>query len=259
VKVDAAAQFEHVSKVYRTGLLGSRAVHALRNVSLTIPRGEVFGILGPNRAGKTTLVKILLSICRPTSGRITRLGKPYDERRTLNRVGYLHESQAFPRYLTACGLMQFYAALSQAPGGIPHERIAQLLARVGLTDRSHEPIGRFSKGMVQRLALAQALVNDPDLLVLDEPTEGLDLVARKLLYEVIEERRAEGKTAILVSHSLADVERLCDRVAVIRHGEVAFEGPLSELRGSEPRSNALSGEASRLETALEPLYEDAAS
>ena len=165
--------------------MGTQADLALRDVTLSVPRGSVFGVVGPNRAGKTTLLKSLLSICRPTSGTILRLGRSVQNRSTLDRVGYLHESQAFPRYLTAAALLQYYGALSFVPARELARRIPRRLEQVGLADRAREPIAAFSKGMVQRLALAQALVNDPELLVLDEPTEGMDLVARKLLHDVV--------------------------------------------------------------------------
>ncbi len=243
-------EFHNVSKVYRSGLLGKRAVWALRNVTLAVPQGTVFGLIGPNRAGKTTLVKALLSICRPTSGTIQRLGRPWKDRGTLASIGYLHESQSFPRYLTATTLLHYYGGLSLVPSTLLARRVPQLLAEVDLADRAAEPIARFSKGMVQRLALAQALVNDPELLVLDEPTEGMDILARKLLHEVIRRRQDRGKTAILVSHSMADVGRLCDQVALLRAGEVAYAGPLCDLLDDDPADFS----ADTLQEALEPLY-----
>ncbi len=248
----AIVELENVSKVYASPWRPRQQLRALDRVSLSVGGGEIFGLVGPNRAGKTTLVKILLSICRPTEGRVLRLGAPWWYRETLARVGYVHESQAFPRYLTAATLLEYYAALTQVPRAVVRQRGPELLERVGLADRSREPIGRFSKGMLQRLALAQALINDPELLVLDEPSEGMDLSARRLLDEVLVERRAHGLTAILVSHALTDVERLCDRVAVLRAGRAAFVGKLSELvverAGSAPGT---------LERALEPFYEEA--
>lgn len=247
-----AARFTRVEKFYRRGLLGRRGTHALRGLTLDVPAGEVFGLVGPNRAGKTTLVKILLSICRPTSGEIERLGRPWRDRTTLARVGYLHDAQAFPRYLTAIGLLEFYGALSWMTSAEVRRRIPELLDQVGLADRVREPISGFSKGMVQRLALAQALLNDPDLLVLDEPTEGMDILARHSLHETIRQRRDRGQTTIFVSHNMLDVERLCDRVAVIRHGEVAFDGTLAELT-----SQADGQEGMPLESSLVPLYEEA--
>ena len=144
-------------------------------VSLSVGWGEVFGLIGPNRAGKTTLVKILLSICHPTDGRIHAAGSPWSDRRTLADVGYVHENPAFPRYLSAWQLLEGYGRLSGVDGGVLRRRTGELLERVGLADRSRESIAGFSKGMLQRLALAQALINDPQLLVLDEPSEGMDL------------------------------------------------------------------------------------
>ncbi len=246
----AVVQFENVTKLYASPWRPRRVLRALDSVSLSIEPGEIFGLVGPNRAGKTTLVKILLSICRPTSGRVMRLGAPWWHRETLARVGYVHESQAFPRYLTARTLLEYYAALTLVPAALVRQRAPELLERFGLADRSREPIGRFSKGMLQRLALAQALINDPDLLVLDEPSEGMDLSARRLLGEVLTDRRNRGQTAILVSHALSDIERLCDRVAVLRGGRAAFVGPVSALTahapaGRRPRSKRLSNRTMR--------------
>lgn len=248
-KTTAFATFENVSKTFPVGLLGRREVRAADQVSFDIQPGEVFGLLGPNRAGKTTLVKILLSLCRPSSGQVTRFGRPASDRRTLGRVGYMHENHAFPRYLSAAALLEYYGAMSLVPYEKVRERVPVLLERVGLADRDREPIGGFSKGMVQRLGLAQALVNDPELLVLDEPAEGLDLEGRQLLRSVIEEQRRRGRAVLLVSHVLAEVEQLCDRVAVLVGGRLAFAGPLSELT-----RDSVTGEALGLERALRGVY-----
>jgi ABC-2 type transport system ATP-binding protein len=243
----AVAEFVRVVKNYPGGLFWRRPVPAVRDVSLRVKPGEVFGLLGPNRAGKTTLVKMLLSLCRPTSGAVRRLGAPASDRRTLARVGYVHENHAFPRYLSAAELLRYYGALSLVPYEALRTRVPQLLERVGLADRSREPIARFSKGMVQRLGIAQALINEPQLLVLDEPTEGLDLAGRQMLREVVREVRARGGSVLLVSHVLSEAEHLCDRVAVLVNGQVAHTGPLDELlkSGSKTRS---------LEKALQELY-----
>ncbi len=242
-------EFHNVSKSYPVGMLRRRTIHALRGVSFSVPAGCVFGLLGPNRAGKTTLVKALLSICRPTLGTILRLGRDVAVRRTLARVGYLHESPAFPQYLTARSFLDYYGTLSLLGRRELAARIPRLLDEVGLADRTGEVIAAFSKGMLQRLALAQALINDPELLVLDEPTEGMDLSARKLLHDVILRRKAQGMTAILVSHSMADVSRLCDEVAVLRGGRVAFQGALADLTGGPQE-----GDVDSLEDALEAIY-----
>lgn len=229
---DLAAEFESVVKDYPGGWFGQPPIQAVRGVSLAIGKGEVFGLLGPNRAGKTTLIKLLLSLCRPSGGQLRRLGQPIAERHTLARVGYMHENHAFPRYLTAAELLRFYGGITLVPEAQLHERVPALLERVGLADRSREPIERFSKGMTQRLGLAQALINQPDLLVLDEPTEGLDLEGRRLLREVVRELRGAGKTVLLVSHVLTEVEQLCDRVAVIVAGRLVHLGPLAALTAS---------------------------
>jgi ABC-2 type transport system ATP-binding protein len=248
--VTHAAQFDQVTKTYPTGLLGrGPGVPALRGVSLTVPAGGVFGLLGPNRAGKTTLVKVLLSLTAPTAGTVTRLGGPLADRRTLGRIGYMHENHAFPRYLSAGELLTFYGGLSGVPLAALPAKVDQLLARVGLADRRSEPIARFSKGMVQRLGLAQALINDPDLLILDEPTEGLDLSGRQLLRSVVRELKAAGKTVLLVSHVLPEVEELCDALAVLVGGRVVHTGPLAKLLGDAHPAGK------RLEAALKPLYE----
>ncbi len=246
----AAVAFDEVVKTYPTGPLGRGGVPAVRGVSLTVPEGRVFGLLGPNRAGKTTLVKLLLSLVHPTAGRITRLGAPLGDRRTLGRVGYMHENHAFPRYLSAAELLAFYGGLSGVPAAALDARVPALLERVGLADRQTEPIARFSKGMVQRLGLAQALLNDPDLLILDEPTEGLDLFGRQLLRAVVRERKAAGKTVLLVSHVLPEVQELCDSVAVLVAGRVVFDGALADLL-RDPKGGA----ARTLEAALPPLYQ----
>jgi ABC-2 type transport system ATP-binding protein len=244
-----AAEFVDVSKTYRMPFRPGRGVHALRGVSFDVAPGEVFALLGPNRAGKTTLLKILLGLCHPSSGRVNRLAHPLGERSTLARVGYMHENQAFPRYLTARALLEYYGRLSWVPPGVLRARVPTLLERVGLADRALEPIARFSKGMIQRLALAQALLAEPDLLVLDEPMEGLDLSARLVLQEVLAEQRRAGKTVLLVSHALEEVADACDRVAVLVEGRLAYLGSLALLL-QDPQTGA----PRSLAAALAPLY-----
>jgi ABC-2 type transport system ATP-binding protein len=244
--VVAVAAFDAVVKDYPAG--GRGTLRALDGVSLRVEQGEVFGLLGPNRAGKTTLVKLLLSLCRPTAGRVERLGAPASDRQTLARVGYLHENQAFPRYLTATGLLHFYGTLTRLPEATVRRRTPELLEWVGLADRAAEPIARFSKGMVQRLALAQALLNDPDLLVLDEPMEGLDLLGRQLVRDAVTGQRRRGRTALLISHVAAEAEQLCDRAAVVVGGRLAFLGPVAGLTRPD------AGRPRTLEAALRELY-----
>jgi len=249
----AAAIFEKVTKVYPRRW-ASPPVTALDQVSFMVPWGEVLGLIGPNRAGKTTLVKILLSICHPTDGRVMRLECPWSDRSTLSGIGYVHENPSFPRYLTAWQLVEGYGRLAGVAAAPLRRRTGELLEQVGLSDRGQEPIAGFSKGMLQRLALAQALVNDPRLLVLDEPSEGMDLSARRLLHEVICQRRLLGHSVLLVSHALADVERLCDRVAVLRGGRLAYVGRVADLA-----QDVASHQPQSLEYAVEPLYEGAST
>ncbi len=244
-----AAEFVNVVKTYRSPLHRGRMIQALRGVSLAVEPGEVLALLGPNRAGMTTLLKILLGLCHPSAGRVFRLGSPMSQRSTLARVGYMHENQAFPRYLTAAALLQFYGQMSLIPPPVLRTRVPALLEQVGLTDRAHEPISRFSKGMVQRLALAQALISEPELLVLDEPMEGLDLGARRLLQEIIAAQRHAGKAVLVVSHALGEVTQICDRLAVLVEGRLAFVGSLASLV-RDPNT----GGVRTLEAALGTVY-----
>ena len=241
-------QFDGVGKVYPRGGLARPPVLALAGVTFDITPGQVLGLLGPNRAGKTTILKILLSVTRPTVGNVIRFGRPWRDRRPLARIGYVHENHAFPKYLTAVQLLHYYGTLSGIDASVLRERTPVLLDRVGLADRAHEPIGRFSKGMVQRLGLAQALINDPDLLVLDEPTEGLDFEGRRTIRQLVHEWREGRRTVILVTHTLTEVEQLCDSLAVLNRGRLIYQGSRDELQRGKT-----------LEAALERLYAEGAA
>lgn len=247
----AVADFENVSKIYRDPLHLRTPLEALRGVSLRVEPGSVFGLLGPNRAGKTTLLKVLLGLCKADGGVATRLDRPLSDRSTLAQVGYVHENHAFPRYLTASSVLEYYGALTLMPQETVHRRAPGLLERFGLADRAHEPIGRFSKGMLQRLGMAQALLNEPRLLVLDEPTEGLDLNGRGLLRGAVAEVRGKGGAILLVSHVLSEVEQLCDQIAVLVQGRLAYRGSMADLRrdpsGGPPRT---------LEQVLHEVYQN---
>ena len=246
----AVAEFEDLGKMYHTGLLGRGRRMAVEHVTLSIQAGEVFGLLGPNRAGKTTLVKVLLSLCRATSGRVMRFQRPVSDRQTLTKIGYVHESPAFPRYLSAPAFLEYFGALALLPESLVRTRATELLERVGLADRGQEPIANFSKGMIQRLALAQALINDPELLVLDKPSEGLDLDGRQLVHDVIAERRRRNFTVLLVTHVISDVEQVCDRLGVLVAGKLVFKGKVAELT-RDPKTKA----ACPLDKALQRLYQ----
>jgi ABC-2 type transport system ATP-binding protein len=245
----AAAEFIDVSKTYRGRLRRGFEVEALRGVSFRIEPGEVFALLGPTRAGKTTLLKILLGLCRASAGQVFRLGRPVSERVTLARVGYMHENQAFPRYVSAERLLYFYGSLSGLSQSSLRVRVPALLKRMGLADRATEPIARFSKGMVQRLALAQSMLTEPELLVLDEPMEGLDLSARLLLEELVALQRDAGKSVLVVSHALGEVAQVCDRLAVLVEGRLGYLGPLAPLL-----RDPATGRKRSLEAALQPIY-----
>lgn len=250
----AVVELEQVAKTYAVGPFRRRRIVGLLPTDLRVEPGVVLGLLGPNRAGKSTLLKLLLSICRPTAGRMHRLGAPVADKRTLRRVGYMHENQAFPRYLTPQQLLHYYGALSGLTAKTLAQRAPRLLEMVGLADRAQDRIAHFSKGMVQRLALAQALLNQPELLVLDEPTEGLDQPGRQLIHQVVRDQQAAGKTTILVSHVLADVERLCDCAVVLVQGRIVYQGRREDLQ-RDPAAETLLP----LETVLPRFYGVAAS
>ncbi len=251
MSIAPVAEFIDVVKDYRLGLLRRRTVRAVAGVSFRVEQGEVFGLLGPNRAGKTTLVKLLLSLSHPTSGVVLRLGQPARDRRTLAKVGYVHENHAFPRYLSGRGLLEFYGPLTFLPNDIIKQRVPKLLEKVGLADRSQDPVATFSKGMIQRLGVAQALLNEPDLLVLDEPNEGLDMAARQIVLDAILEQKKQGRSAILVSHVLPEVEQYCDRVAVLQEGKLVHYGAVAELTGRGVKG----GKTRSLEQALQGIYQ----
>lgn len=245
----AAVEFRQVVKEYPTGLFQSKSLRAVNGIDLAIEPGQIFAILGPNRAGKTTLIKLLLGLAKPTAGEVFRFGIPAKQRRSLARVGYVHENHAFPKYLTARSLLHYYGALSLLPESIVQERVPQLLTRVGLSDRANEPISRFSKGMIQRLGVAQAMINEPDLLILDEPSEGLDLSGRQMIHQLAVEQKNQGKTVILVSHVLSEVEKICDRLAVIVGGQLVFSDLVKNI------INDKAGQYRPLESALQEIYE----
>lgn len=225
---------ENVAKCYsRWSLRGSRRVHALKGISLEASRGEVFGLLGPNGAGKTTLVKILLGVVRPTSGKASVFERVAGSKFARSKIGYLPETLRVDRHHTARSALSFYGRLSDMTKKQIEKRSDELLELVGLQGRDREPLKRFSKGMNQRLGLAQALIHDPDLLVLDEPTDGLDPVGRSEVRKVIERLSAAGKTIFLNSHILQEVEVVCTRVAVLAHGEIRGSGTIAELAGKQ--------------------------
>jgi ABC-2 type transport system ATP-binding protein len=206
---------------------------AVKDLTLTVERGEVFGFLGPNGAGKTTSVKMLLNLVEPSSGSGRLLGSPLNDPGVRARVGFLPEHFRFHDWLRAEEFLALHADLYHVPNPTARKRIAELLDLVGLTPHARKKLGDFSKGMLQRIGLAQALLNEPELVILDEPTSGLDPVGRRLVRDIIRELRQGGTTIFLNSHLLSEVEITCDRVAFIKYGEVIHISPLHILMEGE--------------------------
>ncbi len=218
-----------VQKTYRG------KVYALRGVNMQVNRGEIFGLLGPNGAGKSTLVKIMLTVVRPSSASGWILGQPIGHKPTLARVGYLPENHRLPQYLTGRQVLDFYAALSMVPRPERKRKAEELLEIVGMSRWADQRITKYSKGMMQRTGLAQALMNDPDLVVLDEPTDGVDPVGRREIRDVLTQIKGQGKTVFLNSHLLSELEMVCDRIAILVQGRVAMQGTIEELTASSRR------------------------
>jgi ABC-2 type transport system ATP-binding protein len=211
-------------------------IAALRGLSMTVRRGEVFGFLGPNGAGKTTAVKLLLGLTRPTSGEAWVLGAPAGDLQTRRRIGYLPELFRYQDWLSAREVLGVHATLAHVPPSERRRAIDRVLDDVGLRARANDRVGTFSKGMQQRLGLAVALVGKPELVFLDEPTSALDPVGRQDVRGIIERLKAQGTTVFLNSHLLTEVERVCDRVAIVHDGLVVSEGAIETLvRGSGVR------------------------
>lgn len=223
-----AIEVRALSKIFRDFWRRPR-VQALRGLDLDVRRGEVFGLLGPNGSGKSTAIKLLLGLLHPSAGTVRVLGRRPDDVAVKARIGYLPEESNLYRHLTARETLDFYGRLFDLPAGARHERTARLLARVGLGAAADRPVGEFSKGMLRRIGLAQALMNEPELLILDEPTAGLDPLGCREVKDLLLELAAQGRTVLLSSHLLADVEDVCARVAILDHGQVRAAGRLDEL------------------------------
>lgn len=217
---------EQLTKVYRTW---RRRLVALHEVSLTVNPGEVFGLLGANGAGKTTLVKILLGLTLPTSGSVRLRGADPRQPAARRRIGYLPEGHRFPGYLPGEEALRLYGRLGEVPEAVLKRRIPELLELVGLGDRGRDRVGRYSKGMTQRLGLAAALLEDPEVLFLDEPTDGVDPVGRRHIRDILLATRQRGASIFINSHLLSEVERTCDRVAILDGGRLVRLGAVDEL------------------------------
>jgi len=224
-----AISSESLSKTYKRRFSNRNLVHALQDFSISVQPGEIFSLLGPNGAGKTTFLKILLSLTRASSGTATILGISIHNKKIRSRIGYLPENHRPPGYFTGQQLLSFFGNLSGIPRKVLHSRIPLLLQTVGLSEWQDMKVRKYSKGMLQRIGLAQALINDPDVLFLDEPTDGVDPVGRKEIRDLLINIKHQGKTVFLNSHLLSEVELISDRVAILDKGKLLRVGSVDEL------------------------------
>ena len=212
-----------------TDIWGRPTVRSVENLSLSVKRGEIFGLLGPNGAGKTTTIKLILGLIFPTHGSVRVLGADPRDVAAKQKIGYLPEESYLHRFLNAEETLDFYGRLFDLPREVRIKRSAELIERVGLKHARRRPLKEYSKGMVRRVGLAQCLINDPELILLDEPTSGMDPIGTREIKDLILDLKAQGKTVLLSSHLLADVEDVCDHIAMLYRGRVQLEGRVSEL------------------------------
>ena len=225
-----ALELTDVTKIFRDFWLRPR-VSAVNGLSLNVPSGEVFALLGPNGSGKSTTLKMVLGLLYPTSGRINVLGGTPGDKAVKAAIGYMPEETCLYRQLNARETLDFFARLFDIDPARRTERVDQLIEMAGLQQTAHIKVGEYSKGMARKLGLAQALINDPDLLILDEPTSGLDPLACRQVKDLVLTLAKRGKTIILASHVLADVQDVCDRVAILCNGQVQIQGRIAEILG----------------------------
>jgi ABC-2 type transport system ATP-binding protein len=228
VACEQIVRVEHLSKVFRVGFWGRR-ITAVDDLSLEVQRGDIYGFLGPNGAGKTTTIKMLMGLIYPSGGTASLFGRPIGDKAAKAKVGFLPESPYFYDYLTSREFLRFYGHLFGLLGATLEKRIDELLELVGMTHARDLQLRKFSKGMLQRVGIAQAMINDPELVILDEPMSGLDPIGRKEVRDLILRLKESGKTVMFSSHILHDAEVLCDRVAMIMKGRLVACGHVSEL------------------------------
>ncbi|REK09926.1 MAG: ABC transporter ATP-binding protein [Planctomycetota bacterium] len=243
---DVVVETQNLTKVYRD-FWGRRKVRALRALDMEIRRGEIFGLLGPNGSGKTTTIKLLLGLLFPTSGKALVFGRDATDVSKNERIGYLPEESYLYRFLNAEETLDFYGRLFDMPAKVRRERAAELITLVGLNKDKRRQLKEYSKGMARRIGLAQAMINDPDFILLDEPTSGLDPIGTREIKDLIIRLKEQGKTVLMSSHLLADVQDVCDRIAILHQGELKELGrvdSLLKLRDeTEIRARGLSAEA----------------
>jgi ABC-2 type transport system ATP-binding protein len=241
---EAVIEIRNLSKVYRD-FWGRPKVKALNALSLDIRKGEVFGLLGPNGSGKTTTLKLMLGLLFPTEGEITILGKSAADVSKNERIGYLPEESYLYRFLNAYETLDFYGRLFNMSAAVRKERSEKLLDLVKLAPNARRrQLKEYSKGMTRRIGLAQALINDPDLVMLDEPTSGLDPLGNRDMKDLILNLKSQGKTVLMCSHLLADVQDVCDRIAILDHGELKVMGRVDELLKAQDETQILSSKLS---------------
>jgi ABC-2 type transport system ATP-binding protein len=226
-----ALELDGVAKSFRSHWT-FRRTPVIRDLSLQVERGEVFGFLGPNGAGKTTTIRMTMGLVRPDRGRIRILDEPHGHTAVRRRLGFLPENPYFYDYLTGRELLLFYSRFFRMAPGARRRRVDELLERTGVADAADRPLRKYSKGMLQRLGLAQALLGEPELVVLDEPMSGLDPVGRRDVRDIMLDLRRQGCTVFFSSHILQDAEMICDRVAILAGGRLRCQGRLSELIGN---------------------------
>jgi ABC-2 type transport system ATP-binding protein len=234
----AAIELRGLTKDFAVGLRGFK-LRAADNLTLDVPAGQVFGLLGPNGSGKSTTIKIVLGLLEPTLGTCRVFGVPSGRVESRRNVGYLPESPYFYRYLSGEELVRFYAQICGVPRARLAARVAEVIEWVGLTGAARRRVGTYSKGMLQRIGLAQALVHDPRLIILDEPTAGVDPVGSAEISAMILRLKAEGRTVLITSHLLAQIEDVCDRIAILDRGRLILTGAVAELVGQRDRQALL--------------------
>ncbi|HEX2330864.1 MAG TPA: ABC transporter ATP-binding protein [Candidatus Angelobacter sp.] len=245
-----AIEIEGLSKSYSVGFLKKQLRPALKGLTLAVNAGETFGFLGPNGAGKTTTLKLLMGLIFPTAGSATILGKPYHDPDVRKRIGFLPEQPYFYDYLSAPEVLDYYGRLSGLSASTRKQRVPELLHQVGLGDVGNKQLRKFSKGMLQRVGIAQAIVHDPEVVFLDEPMSGLDPLGRHEIRELIQGLKDAGKTVFFSTHILSDAEALCDRVAVVHKGELRGVGVMKDLRsGGGDKSEVIWEGAAALQVA----------
>lgn len=229
-----AISVQGLTKDFRVGLAGHK-LRAVDNLNLEIPRGQVYGLLGPNGCGKSTTLKIILGLVAPTAGKISILGFPSATREARSRTGFLPEAPYFHKFLTGRELVNYYARLSGVEEAKLKSAVDAALELTAMTEAGNRTIGTYSKGMLQRIGLAQAIVHEPELVILDEPTAGVDPVGAAAIGKMILEMRAQGRTIVLCSHLLGQVEQVCDRVAIMDKGRLVLEGRVDEVLARRDR------------------------